>query len=283
MAIRFVTDSGSDILPAEAQEMGITHIPLTVSFGDTEYLDAVDMTHADFYRKLAEADKLPVTSQIPPWRFQEAFEKIVGAGDTVIAVILSGALSGTCQSACIAAADYPGKVYVVDSENVSLGQRILIQRGMELAGQGLEAEEIVEILNREKKRIRVLAVLDTLEYLKKGGRISAATAFAGGLLNIKPVVTVKDGAVALIGKARGSKNGNNLLRKLIAESKGVDFTRPYCAAYSGVSDTLLQRYIKDSADLWQTAAQELPIATVGCVIGTHVGPDVVAVTFFEKE
>lgn len=283
MAIRFVTDSGSDILPAEAKAMGITHIPLTVSFGETEYRDAVDMTHADFYRKLAVADMLPVTSQIPPWRFQEAFEKIVEAGDTVIAVILSGALSGTCQSACIAAADYPGKVYVVDSENVSLGQRILIQRGLELAHQGLEAEEIVEILNREKKRVRVLAVLDTLEYLKKGGRISAATAFAGGLLNIKPVVTVKDGAVALIGKARGSKNGNNLLRKLITESKGVDFTRPYCVAYSGVSDTLLQRYIRDSADLWQTTANELPVATVGCVIGTHVGPNAVAVTFFEKE
>ncbi|MGN0267360.1 MAG: DegV family protein [Lachnospiraceae bacterium] len=283
MAIRFVIDSGSDILPVEAEKKGMVHVPLTVSFEGQEYLDAVELGHEEFYDKLESCENLSVTSQVPPYRFEEAFEKVVSEGDTVIAITISGALSGTHQSACIAAAEFPGKVYVVDSENVSLGMRILVERSLELLEQGLNAEEIVEKLNEEKKRVRVLALLDTLEYLKKGGRISSATAFAGGLLNIKPVVTVKDGLVEMVGKARGSKAGNNLLRKLIQEGNGVDFKRPYFAAYSGKSDALLQKYLKDSADLWQTEVQEMPIGTVGSVIGTHVGPNVVAVAFFEKE
>lgn len=283
MAIRFVIDSGSDILPAEAEKKGMIHVPLTVSFEGQEYLDAVELGHMEFYDKLETCKNLPVTSQVPPYRFEEAFEKVVSEGDTVIAVTISAALSGTYQSACIAAAAFPGKVFVVDSANVTLGMRILVERGLELLKQGLGAEEIVEKLNEEKQRVRVLAVLDTLEYLKKGGRISAATAIAGGLLNIKPVVAVKDGLVAVVGKARGSKSGNNLLRKLIQESNGVDFERPYFAAYSGKSDELLQKYLKDSADLWQTEMQEMPIGTVGSVIGTHAGPNAVAVAFFEKQ
>ena len=283
MAIRFVIDSGSDILPVEAEKKGMVHVPLTVSFEGQEYLDAVELEHEEFYDKLESCENLPVTSQVPPYRFEEVFEKVVSEGDTVIAITISGALSGTYQSACIAAAEFPGKVFVVDSENVSLGMRILVERGLELLKQGLAAEEIVEKLNEEKKRVRVLALLDTLEYLKKGGRISSATAFAGGLLNIKPVATVKDGLVEMVGKARGSKAGNNLLRKLIQEGRGVDFKRPYFAAYSGKSDALLQKYLKDSADLWQTEVQEMSIGTVGSVIGTHVGPNVVAVAFFEKE
>lgn len=283
MAIRFVIDSGSDILPVEAEKKGMVHVPLTVSFEGQEYLDAVELEHEEFYDKLESCENLPVTSQVPPYRFEEVFEKVVSEGDTVIAITISGALSGTYQSACIAAAEFPGKVFVVDSANVSLGMRILVERGLELLKQGLAAEEIVEKLNEEKKRVRVLALLDTLEYLKKGGRISSATAFAGGLLNIKPVVTVKDGLVEMAGKARGSKAGNNLLRKLIQEGSGVDFKRPYFAAYSGKSDALLQKYLKDSADLWQTEVQEMPFGTVGSVIGTHVGPNVVAVAFFEKE
>ena len=283
MAVRFIADSGCDILPAEAEAMGIIHLPLKVIFGETEYRDAVDLSHREFYERLVESDQLPTTCQVPPVEFADAYEKVVSAGDTAVVVTVSGKLSGTYQSAVIASEDYEGKVFVVDSENVSLGHRILIQQGLRYRDAGFSAGQIAEKLEQDKKKIRVLALLDTLEYLKKGGRISAATALAGSLLSIKPVVTVDEGAVAMAGKARGSKQGNNLLRQLVEKSGGIDFDRPLCLAYSGLSDDLLRKYIEDSEELWHGHQECLPLATVGCAIGTHAGPGAVAVAFFMNE
>ena len=282
MAVKFVIDSASDILPAEAEKLGIIRLPLTVSFGGEEFRDGVDLSHREFYEKLVESDVLPTTSQLPPAKFDEVFKRVTEGGDEVVAVTLSGKLSGTYQSAVIAAEGYKGKVFVVDSENVSLGERILILRGLELLKEGLSAGEIAERLDEEKKEIRVLALLDTLEYLKKGGRISATVAFAGGLLSIKPVVAVENGEVALVGKARGSKNGHNLLRELVEKCGGVNFEKPCYLAYSGLSDELIRKYAEDSADLWEKYSDNLPISTVGSAIGTHVGPGAIAVAFFEK-
>lgn len=283
MAIRFVTDSASDIIPSQAKALGITIIPMTITFDGQEYKDSVTLSHREFYEKLIESDSIPTTSQVTPGEFSEVFREITDAGDTAVCITISSQLSGTYQSACIAAEDFPGKVFVVDSENACIGQRLLVLRAIELQKQGMQAQDIAFQLNREKKSVKLLAALDTLEYLKKGGRISAATAFAGGLLSIKPVISIQDGAVSLVGKARGSKNLNNLLRNLIDSSRGVDFDRPYCVAYSGLSDAVLRKYIEDNEDLWQSATQCLPMATVGCVIGTHVGPGAIAVAFFEKE
>ncbi len=282
MAIRFIIDSAADILPDEAKALGMIHLPLTVRFGDEEYADAVDLTHHQFYEKLVESDTLPTTAQITPAAFEEAYKQVIADGDTAVVFTLSSKLSGTYQSACIAAEDHGGRVLVVDSESVSLGERILIQRAMQLRDAGLSAEAIVEAINEEKHRIRLIALVDTLEYLKKGGRVSAAVAFAGGLLSIKPVIALVDGAVEVIGKARGSKQGNNLLRELVKISGGINFDKPFCLAYSGLSDVLLQKYIEDSAELWQGQTDTLPIATVGCAIGTHAGPGAVALAFFEK-
>lgn len=282
MAIQFIIDSSSDISPEEAKELGVTLLPLTVRFGTEEFKDSVTLTHQEFYEKLIESDELPSTSQLTPFDYSNVFEQVVSAGDTAIVITLSSRLSGTYQSAVIAAQDYENKIFIVDSENACVGERILIQRALVLRGEGLSPEEIVDRLNEEKKHIHVLALLDTLEYLKKGGRISSAVAFAGGVLSIKPVVAVTNGEVSLVGKARGSKNGNNLLRELVTKSGGVNFDKPFALAYSGLTDTLLQKYIKDSAELWQGKTNTLPISTVGCVIGTHVGPGAIAIAFFEK-
>ena len=282
MSVRFVVDSAADILPAECEKLGITHIPLKVLFGTSEYRDAVDMTHGEFYEKLVESDKLPTTSQISPTEFTDTIEPLVQDGHEVIIVTLSSRLSGTCQSAMIAAADYPGKVFVVDSLNVSLGERILIQHGLKLAQQGKSAAEIVAALDEEKRKVRVMALVDTLEYLKKGGRIGTATALAGSLLSIKPVIALEDGAVVMVGKARGSKQGNNLLRQLVENCGGIDFDRPFCVAYSGLSDAMMNKYILDSAELYRGHENRLQTAPIGCVIGTHAGPGAVAVAFFEK-
>ncbi len=283
MAIRLVIDSGSDILPAEATSMNITHIPMSVYFGDREYKDAVTLSHAEFYEKLADSSQLPTTSQITPAAYEDVFADLTANGDTVLVITISSALSGTYQSACIAADSFPGLVHVVDSLNVCVGTRILVERAKELIDRGYDIETITAMLNREKKQVRVMAVLDTLEYLKKGGRISAAVALAGNLLSIKPVVAVEDGAVVMAGKARGSKNSCNLLRTMIEKGKGIDFMRPYNVAYSGLSDTGVLTYLEDHADLWKTEVKEIIPTTVGCTIGTHVGPGAIAVGFFEKE
>lgn len=282
MAVKLIVDSGADILPRECEKLGLIHLPLKVIFGTEEYADAVDMTHREFYEKLIESDVLPTTCQIPPADFADAYEKVVAQGDTAVVVTVSGKLSGTYQSAVIAAQDYPGKVLVVDSRSVSLGERILVQYGLQLIGEGLGAEQVARRLEAQREKIRVMALLDTLEYLKKGGRISPAVALAGSLLSIKPVITLRDGEVVMAGKARGSRQGNNLLRQLVEQCGGINFALPFCLAYSGLDDTLLRKYIADSAELWQSKTEDLPIATVGCVIGAHAGPGAVAVAFFEN-
>lgn len=279
MKIRIITDSASD-LPVRRPE--VTVLPMDVTFGSETYQDGVNLTHHQFYEKLIEGDELPTTSQISPARFEEAFRQAVEAGETVVAVVLSAKLSGTYQSACIAAGEFPGQVFVVDSANATIGELILVERALELMDQGLEAAAIAAKLDEEKQEIRLVALLDTLEYLKRGGRVSASVALVGGLLAIKPVVAIQEGEVAVLGKARGSKNGNNLLVQEIQKTGGVDFSRPYCLGYTGLDDGLLQKYIADSTALWSGHAEQLPITTVGGTIGTHVGPGAIAVAFFQK-
>lgn len=278
MKIRIITDSASDLLPPHRPE--VTVLPMTISFGWEEYRDGVDLTHRQFYEKLIEGEDLPTTSQIAPAQFEEAFRAAAEAGETVVAVVLSAKLSGTWQSACIAAGEFPGQVFVVDSANATIGEMILVERAVELMDQGLDAAAIAARLEEEKKDIRLVALLDTLEYLKKGGRVSASVAMVGGLLAIKPVVGIRDGEVVMLGKARGSRNGNNLLVQEIQKTGGVDFTRPCRLGYTGLDDGLLQKYVADSAALWREHADTLPLGTVGGTIGTHVGPGAIAVAFF---
>ena len=284
MAVKFVVDSASDILPQEALDMGITRISMKVSFGTEEYADGIELDHTQFYEKLAQADELPRTSQITPIEFSDTYESVLCDGDELVVITMSGKLSGTYQSAMLAAQDYEGKVFVVDSENATLGERIIVERGLELAKQGMRAKDIAATLDVEKKKVRLIALLDTLEYLKKGGRISSTVAFVGSMLSIKPVVAVEDGEVKQVGKARGSKQGNNLLRELIGKCGGVNFDMPYALAYSGTSDSLLVKYIDENKDLYdeRIVAEKLPIHTVGSTIGTHVGPGAIAVAFFEN-
>lgn len=279
MKIRIITDSASDLLVPHRPE--ITVLPMTITFGEEQFRDGVDLTHRQFYEKLIEGEDLPTTSQIAPAQFEEAFRAAVEAGESVVAVVLSSKLSGTYQSACIAAEEFPDKVFVVDSANATIGERILVERGLELMDQGLDAAAIAAKLDEEKADIQLVALLDTLEYLKRGGRVSASVALVGGLLAIKPVVAVQDGEVVMLGKARGSKNGNNLLVQEIQKT-GVDFSRPYKLGYTGLEDSLLQKYIADSAALWEGQTDALPTGTVGGTIGTHVGPGAIAVAFFQK-
>jgi len=170
----------------------------------------------------------------------------------------------------------------VDSLNVAVGEQIQVLRARNLANVGFSAMEIARALRAEREQVHILAVLDTLEYLQKGGRISKSVAFIGGALSIKPVVTARDGEVALIGKARGSRNSNNYLMKEIENTSGIDFTRPLCLGYTGLGDELLQKYIADSRALWDGHEDSLRVVHIGATIGTHIGPGAIAVAFYAK-
>lgn len=280
MSVRIIIDSTADL--AENIRSRFTVLPLTLRFGDEEYQDGVTITSHEFYEKLVESDVMPSTSQATPYQFAEAFREAVEAGDDVVAITVSSKLSGTWQSAMMAAGDFPGKVFVVDSRSVAIGSGILAEFALELVDQGLGAQEIAQRLTLERERVHVLAMVNTLEYLKRGGRISKSVAFAGELLSIKPVIAIRDGEVAIIGKARGSRAANNLLVKEIENAGGVDFFKPVMLGYTGMSDAMLQKYIRDSASLWEEHLDELRTTIVGSVIGTHAGPGAVAVAFFRR-
>ena len=279
MKTRIIIDSTAD-LSAELKSK-VAVVPLTVYFGDEEYLDGVTIDHKAFYEKLIESDQLPTTSLATPDSFIKEFEKVKEAGDSAVVITISSKLSGTYQSATIAAEDFEN-IYIVDSGSAAIGSGILAERALQLADSGMEAREIAEILNKEKEKIVIIALLDTLEYLKKGGRISKTVAFAGAVLNIKPVISVEDGEIAVLGKARGSKMGNNLLVQEIEKSGGVDFEKPVMLGYSGLSDALLLKYIEDSKYLWEKGLKDIRYTAIGSVIGTHAGPGAIAAAFFKK-
>jgi len=281
MAVKIVVDSGSDITTTQAAELDVVVLPLKVNFEEEEFLDGKNIDNVRFYEKLIESDTLPKTSQIAPAEYEEVFDECEKSGDEVICFTVSSELSGCYQSAHIAADDRKG-IYIVDTSNVAIGERALVEYAVRLRADGLSAEEIVNQVLEKKPKLRILALLDTLEYLKKGGRISSATALAGELLSIKPVVTVNDGKVVMVGKARGSKNGNNQIIKMVEETGGIDFTMPYSVAYSGLSDRLILKYLEDSRKLYENYADSVPIHTIGCAIGTHVGPGAIALAFFSK-
>ncbi len=278
--IRIITDSAADFTAPIPQ--GLTFLPMSIRFGNEEFQDGVTINHYEFYEKLVESDELPVTSLISPGTFEDAFEAAIANGESVVAITISSKLSGTYQSAVLAAQEHPGKVFVVDSLNAAIGEQILVRYALQLRQTGMTAVEIAEALDAAKKNIRIVALLDTLEYLKKGGRISSAVAFVGGMLAIKPVITIKDGEVSMLGTARGSRNGNNFLISEIQKSGGIDFEKPFSLAYTGLSDKLLQKYIQDSRSLWEPHTDYLPISTIGATIGTHIGPNAIAVAFFSK-
>ena len=277
--IRILTDSGSDLCPPFPQNL--TVIPLTIHFGPEEYRDGETIDHKTFYEKLLSSKELPTTSLIPPGQFQAAFEKAREAGETVIAVVLSSKLSGTYQSAVLAAQEFDN-VHVVDSMNATLGEQILVKYALQLAEQGLSAQEVVAELERSKSHVNLMGLPGTLEFLRRGGRMSKTIAVLGSALSIKPVLRLVDGVVVMVGKARGFKNGYSYLSQEVTKS-GVDFTKPLCLGYTGLSDALLQRYIEDSRAIWEGKIDKLPISTVGATIGTHVGPDAVIVSFFDNQ
>ena len=252
--VQIILDSACDMQKPEADALGVTLLPLRTNFGGEVFLDGVTMTHDEFFEKLTQAKTLPTTSQIPPFDFEEAFRRLHAEGSDILVITLSSKLSGTYQSAVIAAQETGIDVTIVDSEH-----------------------------EEAKKHLCIIGRVDTLEYLYRGGRLSKTSAIAGTLLNIKPVLTVKDGQLAVLGKARGAKQSNNFLNEAITKRGGIDFSQPLMLGYSGTSDAALQEYIAASREIWEGKLESLPITSIGSTIGTHVGPGAIVVAFFANE
>lgn len=279
MSIKILTDSTSDISKELAKELDVTLVPLRVIFENEDYLDGVDITVDQFYERLVKAKVLPTTSQPTPEQFLPYYEAARDNKDTLIVITISSKLSGTYQSAQIAKdiVDYTG-IYIIDSETVTLGLQLLVREALALRNRGLSGDDIVKELEAVKKNIRLLALVESLEYLKKGGRLSSVSAFAGGLLNIKPIIEVKDGLVGVAGKARGLTGAYKKLAELITTNE-IDLNREVCIGYSAGKDTMNGFLDHSKNDL---GIQDFIESPIGSVVGTHAGPGACGIAFFTR-
>lgn len=279
MKVRIIADSTVDM--AQELKERISLVPLNVHFGEEQYIDGVTIDNKAFYEKLARCDTLPTTSLASPGAFMDEYEKISKTDESAVVITVASKLSGTYQSAVLASADYDN-IYVVDGGNVAIGTGILVELALKLADEGKSAEEIVNILEEEKKKVVLIALVDTLEYLKRGGRVSKTVAVAGDLLGVKPVVALVEGKIDLIGVARGSKKAN---KKLVDETEdigGVDFSKPVLFGYTGLCDESVSKYVDYCKNIWEGKIDNATYVSVGSVIGTQVGPGAMAIAFFKN-
>lgn len=276
MSVQIIIDSTVDLKPELLKEVKVA--PLSILFGSEQFIDGKTLTKQEFYQKLVTSDVLPTTSQATPFIFSELYKETIDEGNEAIVITISSKLSGTFQSANIASMDYEGKVYVVDSLNAAIGAGVLAEYALRLSKVGLSAKQIYNILEEDKHNLCLIALLDTLEYLHKGGRIPKTVAMAGGLLSIKPLITLNEGSISLLGQARGTKKGNALLDKKVHEMGEINFEKPVIFGYTGNEDDLLKKYIESSDCNWH----DYTITDLSGVIGTHVGPGAFAVAYFKK-
>ena len=279
MAIKFIVDAGSDLTQAQAQALGVTLIPMTIRFGEEEFRSGVDITNEEFYDKLATAKVLPTTSQPTPYDFEQVYQQVKDAGDEAIVLCVSSALSGTYQSASIAAAEYADCIYVIDTKAVSIAQKILLDYAISLKKHGANAKEIASELDKKKKDVCAYGAVDTLEYLIKGGRLSKAAGAVGSMLGIRPVLHLTNGELAVAGKARGTKAAITLTHNLVSEV-GVDYSMPVGIGYTGNDSSVVDPYLNASNSVWK--GHEVPVYNVGSTVGTHTGPGLFIVAFFKK-
>ncbi len=278
MAVRILVDSAADYSAAEIEKRQITCIPMTITFGEKQYTDGVDLSKEEFFEKLIGEDVFPKTSQPSPAVFEEYFEEAKEAGDSVVAILISGALSGTIQSASLAKdmVDY-GDIYIVDSKSATLGIRLLADKAVRMRDQGKSAAEIAGKLEELRSRIRIYAGLDTLEYLQKGGRLSKTEAAIGRLANIKPIITVNiDGEVVMHGKQRGVKHVCRQLAKIL-EEEAPDKNYPVYFLYAYDKKnciTFIQSLQKKGMEFG-----EVKTRGIGPTIGTHIGPGAFGIVY----
>lgn len=278
--IRIVTDSTSDLSKERRAALGVDVLPLSVHFGAETFQDGVDITNDEFYARLATVETLPTTSQVNPEVFAALFQAYVDQGDQVVGIFISSNMSGTCQSAMIAKQMVDSKnIHIVDSHTVTFALGLLVEVAVALRNQGLSAADIAAKLTNLAGRVRLLAVVDTLKYLKMGGRINAATAVVGSLLGISPIITIENGLVEAIGKARGRKSAFQWIEKHMTSEK-PDLSLPVMFGHSNAPAAMAecQAYFQDAV-----GGAQLLTSDIGSVVGTHAGPGATGLAFFIAE
>lgn len=285
MSVKIIVDSASDISVAFAEKQNLGFAPLRTILAGTEYRDGIDIVPDEFFEKLEANKEVAHTSQVNVAEFAAMYEEAIKAGDDVVVITISSGLSGTCQSAVIAANDYPGRVYVIDSLSATAGEQVLIEQAIRLRDAGKSAADIFAELDEMRKKARLFVRLETLEYLKRGGRISKTSAAVGGLLHIKPILTLNgEGKLETVGKARGISMSHKMLNDSIRSCGGIDFTKSVVITYAGdLSDGTVQKYLEDSKDIYGDHIEQITIGQLGCVIGTHSGPGAIVVSFVPAE
>ena len=276
--IRFLLDTSSDFTVEEVKAKGMDLVPLHITLGEADYKDAYDLTKDAFYELLTTSEEFPKTSQPTPQDFVDAFEAAKEKGEELICILLSSRLSGTFQSATLAKSivEYDN-IHLVDSLGATHMIRIMAEYGQELADAGKSAKEIVEALEEMKSKIKVLAVVDTLEYLCKGGRVSKTTAAIGEAAKVKPMITVANGEVAVIGKSLGKNKAIGNLLKALGECE-VDERFPiYAVSTLGTENCeVFEKRLTDAGYSFKERLQ------IGATIGTHIGPGVFGMIFVTK-
>ncbi|MDO5475933.1 MAG: DegV family protein [Eubacteriales bacterium] len=282
MAFRIITDSASDIPQETADQWNVTVMPIHTRFGEEEYLDGVTLRPPQFFEKLVETGQIPRTSQITPYEFGQEFQKAEAAGEGVLCITMSAGVSGTCQSACAAAAEYGDRVVVIDSRQFCISLYALVEYACRCRDAGRTLRQTADLVRDAMSRVHVISVFATLEYLKLGGRISAAAAMAGSLLSIKPVITITDGVVDVIAKARGARKATARVLDFIRRSGGIDRDMPCCLGFTGVTTDVLTGFLEANAAEYMDQIRDLPIVPVGATVGTYAGPGAVALGYFNK-
>ena len=280
MGIRIITDSSADFDPAAARRRGVGIVPMSIQFGGASFVDGKSITHDLFYRLLQERKENPSTSQPSPADFLRVFEEAKTAKEPVVAVLLSGALSGTLQSALVAKemCGYE-PIYIVDSTTATAGIQILVNYACKLRDSGLPASDIAEEVERQKDKIRIFAVIDTLEYLRRGGRLTGFQAGLGAVTKLKPTIAVRDGAVGIVGKSFGMAAAVKHLLKLLEEHPiDDDFPSYFLYSDSRTTEDLLLPRLREQNRL----PQRLHYCQVGPAIGTHIGPGALGMAYMER-
>jgi DegV family protein with EDD domain len=279
LAIRIITDSTSDIPIEQQRLLDIDIVPLSVIFDGKKYTDGVDLKKEQFYEMLSKSTSLPTTSQVNPDGFEALFKGYVDAGDTVVGIFISSKLSGTYQSAIIAKETVGSdRIFIVDSKSATFGLALLVYEAIKLRDNGVSAEEIYNTIMSLSSRVKFFAVVDTLKYLKMGGRLSSSAAILGGLLHIKPLVSIIDGEVKSVAKERGQKAAFAWILENLKKDE-PDMQYPVVFGHSNVLGSM-EEFISYINSNFEVKAPV--ICEIGCVIGTHSGPGCVGLAYIPK-
>ena len=278
--IRIITDSSSDMSLKHCRELDIDLVPLRVSFGQKSYRSLIEISNKEFYEQLAASEALPTTAQITPGEFEQIFQEYVSQGDEVIGLFISSKMSGTYQSALLAKEMVGSqRIHIVDTLTVTFALALLVEEAVKMRDRGnLTAGEIAARIHELVPRVCLWAVVDTLEYLKKGGRLSPGSAFFASILGICPVITIKDGLVEAAGKARGKQAGFKLIEGLLKKQEiSGDYGITLGHTNSTKSMEAFVQYFKE-----YLKKRDIEICEIGSIVGAHVGPGACGIAYIAK-